>query len=151
MKKKSHWGYGIAGVYILFAISAIGFVIFSRFHQMDLVTKKYYEEELKYQDQIDRTQRANALPQTLNWEYVAAAKSVILKFPVDSLAQQISGTIMFFRPSDARQDLVLPIELSDQGHQVVNAAELSKGMWRMKIFWTTGETEFYNEEVLVIE
>jgi nitrogen fixation protein FixH len=151
MKKKSRWGYGIAGVYIFFALATLGFVIFSRFHQMDLVTKKYYEEELQYQDHIDRSQRTQSLSKALEWEYNATAKIIILKFPADNAVKGISGKIMFFRPSDAAQDLIVPIELSTEGHQLVSASHLSKGMWRMKIFWNAAETEYYSEEILVIE
>ncbi len=151
MKKKSRWGWGIAGVYTLFALSGIGFVIFSRFHQMDLVTEKYYQEELQYQQHIDRHQRTQALPNAFAWEYNATAKTVILKFPSELAAKGINGDIMFFRPSDAAQDKVIPIELSEQGHQLVDVSHLSKGLWRVKVFWSVGEDEYYNEDVLVIE
>ena len=151
MSKKLNWGYGIAGVYIFFAFATIAFVIFSRFHKMDLVTKDYYEEELNYQHQIDRNERTRALSQSMEWDYNAVAKMVILKFPADISAKGISGSIMFFRPSDAAQDLVAPIKLSNEGHQIVDASSLPKGLYRLKVFWNTEEEEFYSEDVLVID
>ena len=77
---------------------------------MDLVTKEYYEEELKYEDQINRQKRTQALANGLEWEFARAAKTVILKFPQNL---RITGKIMFFRPSDATQDNIIPIEFSD--------------------------------------
>ena len=151
MKNKLNWGWGIALVYIFFAVATLTFVIFSRFHQMDLVTKEYYEEELKYEEQINRQKRTIALENGLEWEYARAAKTVILKFPHDLLEQSITGNIIFFRPSDATQDKVIPILLSEEGHQLINIAHLSAGMWRMKIFWNISEHEYYNEDILIIE
>jgi len=43
-------------------------------------------------------------------------------------AQGISGSIMFFRPSDAAQDLIVPISPSKEAHQVVDVSSLGKGM-----------------------
>ncbi len=151
MKTKLNWGWGIALVYIFFALVTLSFVIFTRFHKMDLVTKDYYEEELKYEEQINRQKRTHALANGLEWEFARAANTVILKFPPELLDQSITGTIMFFRPSDATQDNVIPIALSEEGHQLVNVAQLSAGMWRMKIFWNVGEQEYYNEDILIIE
>jgi hypothetical protein len=151
MKNKLNWGWGIALVYIFFAVATLAFVIFSRFHQMDLVTKEYYEEELKYEEQINRQKRTSALEHGLQWEFARAAKTVILKFPKNLAENAITGNIMFFRPSDATQDNIIPIQLSEEAHQLVNVAHLSPGKWRMKIFWNVGEQEYYNEDILFIE
>lgn len=150
MKKKFNWGWGIAAVYIFFAVVTLLFVVFSRFHQMDLVTEKYYQAELQYEEQIERHKRTEALSNGLEWEFAQSTKTVILRFPHELVDKSISGTILFFRPSDAKQDKTIPIELSENGHQLVNVGHLSKGMWRIKIFWTVQEKEYYNEEILVI-
>ena len=150
MNKKSNWGYGIAAVYIIFALSAIGFVIFSRYHKMDLVARDYYQQELQYQDHIDRKARADSLADAFHWEYNASAGSVTVQFPGRTAADSVGGTILFFRPSDAAQDQIVPIMLSDQGRQVIDVSHLSKGMWRLKVFWNAMQNEYYNEDILVI-
>ncbi len=151
MKSKLNWGWGIALVYIFFAVATLAFVFFSRFHQMDLVTKDYYEKELTYEEQINRQKRAMSLENGLQWEFARAAKIIILTFPHDLLDQPITGNIMFFRPSDAAQDKIIPITLTDEGRQMVNVAHLSPGMWRMKIFWNVAEHEYYDEDILIID
>ena len=87
----------------------------------------------------------------LKWDYNAAAKSIILKFPLDVATKGVEGMIMFFRPSDAAQDLIVQINLSAEGHQVIDASSLSEGMWRFKVFGNSEEIYFYNEDILVID
>ena len=56
-----NWGYKILLVYAVF-IAGILFLVYKASSQkMDLVTPDYYEQELKYQSQINATERANAL------------------------------------------------------------------------------------------
>ena len=51
---KLSWGYKIAFVYIIF-VAGIGFLVFKASSQkFDLVTKDYYDQELKYQEVIDQ-------------------------------------------------------------------------------------------------
>ena len=151
MKNKSNWGKGIAAVYIFFVVALLSFVVFSRFHQVELVTKDYYKNELVYEEQIERHKRTLALPTAFEWEFAKTAKTVILKFPKELAQKSISGTIMFFRPSDATQDKIIPIKLSEDGHQLVNVAHLSSGLWRLKIFWNVGDEEYYNQDIIIIE
>ena len=59
------WGYKIMFVYIAF-VAGIGFLIFKASNQeFDLVTKDYYEQELKYQQVIDQSANASRLSMPL--------------------------------------------------------------------------------------
>lgn len=150
-KKSSLWPVGIFSFYSLFVLALLAFIGFSRFHKMDLVTKNYYEEELKYQEHIDRQARAGALSQALAFQYDKAWKKISLTFPPEIDPATISGTVFFFRPSDARQDLKIPIAVSQNGRQTIDVGTLAKGYWRVKIFWNVDDVEYYNEEILIIE
>jgi hypothetical protein len=51
---KLSWGYKIMFVYIAF-VAGMGFLVFKASSQkFDLVTKDYYDQELKYQQVIDQ-------------------------------------------------------------------------------------------------
>ncbi len=150
-KKSSLWPIGIFSFYSLFVLALLAFIGFSRFHKMDLVTKDYYEEELKYQEHIDRQTRAKALSQALIFHYDKTSKNISLTFPPEIDPATISGTVFFFRPSDARQDLKIPIKVSQDNRQTIDVGNLASGYWRVKIFWNVGEVEYYNEEILIIE
>ena len=150
MTKKSKWPLGITIIYSLFAISLIGFAIFSGFNQVSLVSDNYYRESIEYQQQIERVERANEKTNKIIWKILENRKSIMLTFPKDSSGSKISGNIMFFRPSDAAQDEIVPLAISANNQQVVDLKKLSKGYWRIKIFWSKDNQEFYFEDKIVL-
>ena len=151
MKKVISWPLGITLVYVFFVTALIAWLLFSFTQDVNLVTDDYYEQELKYQDQIDRIQRTRALSHQLTWQYDKMTKNVTLHLHQDADPQQISGRLIFFRPSDAGHDKQVAINLNAEGMQSVNAANLLPGLWRLKIFWNRNQEEYYSEGILVIE
>ena len=117
-------------------------------NRTDLVTENYYEEEVAYQDQIERIERSKDLSQSVKLNHNPSNKIIVLEFPSDFNADSIAGNILFFRPSDAKQDQILPIRLNDEGLQILDVKNLSRGMWRVKIFWHMGGEEYYDEKTL---
>ena len=63
-----NWGYKILTVYIIFIAGILLLVFKSSTQNQDLVTKDYYEQELKYQQVIDATERANALSSEVKFQ-----------------------------------------------------------------------------------
>ncbi len=150
MKKSSHWPVGIAIIYISFVVILIAFVIFSTFHKVDLVTKDYYEQEIKYQQQINRINRADSLSAPVNWHHDKDQRLVTIQFPKELNAKNIEGKILFFRPSDAKQDKLIALRLSSKNNQVISTKHLIPGLWKLKIFWQVDQKDFYTEGILVI-
>ena len=150
MKKSSHWPVGIAIIYISFVVILIAFVIFSTFHKVDLVTKDYYEQEIKYQQQINRINRADSLSAPVNWHHDKDQRLVTIQFPKELNAKNIEGKILFFRPSDAKQDKLIALRLSSKNNQVISTQHLIPGLWKLKIFWQVDQKDFYTEGILVI-
>lgn len=150
MNKSNRWPVGITVVYISFLLIVIGIVIFSTYHRVDLVHEDYYEQEIKYQQQIDRINRAAALGNTVEWNYDEKLRSVTLSFPKKFNAQKVEGRILFFRPSDARQDKLISLKLSPDNIQVISTNHLIPGLWKLKIFWKVEDMDFYYEGILII-
>jgi hypothetical protein len=148
MKIKLNWGSGIAIFYISFVLVLVGFVVFTTFNRVDLVDENYYDKEIKYQDEIDKIIRANQLSEPL--QIVSSNDVVVLSYPKSEDLTDLSGMIRFFRPSDKKMDFNIPIKADDSGNQVIKSPKLSKGMWRVKVDWTIGDSTYYNEQVLVI-
>jgi hypothetical protein len=61
MKIKFNWGIGITIFISAFILLNIIFIIFASGQKVDLVTEKYYEKELKYQEVIDKKINSNSL------------------------------------------------------------------------------------------
>ena len=81
MKNSLRWPVGIAVIYIFFMVVVIGVVIFSTYHKVDLVSDDYYEQEMRYQQQIDRIERAGSLSKSVEWIYDQNLQSVTIQFP----------------------------------------------------------------------
>ena len=150
LQKSSHWPIGIAVFYITFMVIVIAVVIFSTFHKVDLVTEDYYEQEIKYQDQIDRIARTNKLSRPVSWDYDKSQKQVTIKFPLEIDRRMVEGNILFFRPSDAEQDKVISLRLSEKNLQEISTQHLIPGLWKLKIFWKIDDQDFYTEGTLII-
>ncbi len=119
-------------------------------NRTDLVTDNYYEEELAYQDQIDRMERSKKFSQGISLNHDIQKKIVELQFPSELDPNIINGSILFFRPSDAQQDQLHPIQLNDKGMQILDVKHLAKGKWRIKIFWQMDDEEYYQEKEFVM-
>jgi hypothetical protein len=151
MKSLKSWPVGIATIYISFVLLLVAFVIFSKFRQVDLVIEDYYDEELKYQQQINRINRVQSLSEPVEWKYDKNRKSLTLKFPTEFSPRQVKGNVLFFRPSDAKQDKLVALNLTSESSQLISTENLIPGFWKLKIFWQIDKTEYYKEGVLVVE
>jgi len=150
MNKTSRWPIGIAVTYISFMLILIGIFVFSTFNKVDLVTEDYYEQEIKYQQQIDRINRANSLATPVNWYHDTRKKQIIIQFPDEVNSKNIQGNIIFFRPSDATQDKMVALRLSSENLQTISTQHLVPGLWKLKIFWQINQEDYYTEGTLVI-
>jgi hypothetical protein len=150
MKKSTRWPVGIALFYILFMVTVIAIVIFSAFQEIDLVSEDYYQQEIKYQKQIERISRTNALSEPVYWDYNKSQKYVTIRFPEEIDRERIEGNILFFRPSDAKQDRLIALRLSEKNNQVISTQHLIPGLWKLKIFWKIDQKDFYTEGTLII-
>jgi len=142
-----NWGIKIAGLYIGFVILILSLVSMAMHQNVDLVSKDYYEQELKFQDKINKSNRAHSLKEPLSWE--VRSGSLLLKFPEQFHGQKISGTIYFFRPSDAAMDKTIP--LSDDTLLLnISTVQLKRGLYKMQINWEVNKEEYFNEGIIQI-
>ena len=151
MKKENRWPVGLAVILSSFAGILVVYVVLAHFNKMDLVSTDYYEQGIKYQQQIDRINRGSQRSHSVRLEYDRSNRLLSIQFPETLQAELISGTLVLFRPSDARQDRNLPLVPDINCRQVIDLKNFSNGLWRIKIFWQVNALEFYHEEKLVIE
>lgn len=151
MNYSKQWPIGIAIIYIFFVLLLVAFIVFSRFQRVDLVTEDYYDQEIKYQQQINRIERAQSLSEPLNWIYDKKETLLTVQFPSEIDPVKVRGNILFFRPSDAKQDKLVALNLSSDGTQIISTANLTSGYWKIKFFWQIENDEYYKEGILVVE
>jgi nitrogen fixation protein FixH len=142
------WGIRIGILYGGF-VAMILFLVFRTMNEkIDLVSPEYYQEELKFQDQIDRQKQSASLDVQPSVE--VREKNVAIKFPASIEPSAISGTIKFYRPSDSSKDFTTAMQVDPSGIQIIPSEKLITGIYEVQLTWSAGEKNYYNEISLYI-
>lgn len=145
---KISWGIKITVLYGGFVALILCMVTMAMREKVDLVSKDYYEQELKFQDKINKMTRSNELNEPLAWE--VKEDVLMLKFPRQFKGQNINGSIYFFRPSDVSLDRTIPIPADTGSVQNISTQELKEGLYKMQINWKANDVEYFNEGIIQI-
>lgn len=149
MKIKLNWGTGIFAFIVLFLL-ANAFVIYKSFQQKnDLVTKEYYPQGLEYQKQIDRFANTNALEGKIS--ITENENELVIQYPFELKNKNISGQVIFFRPSDERADFSDSIAFDTAMLQRIPAGKFINGKYVAKFFWKMDGKEFANESTFRVK
>ncbi|WP_113925205.1 FixH family protein [Cognataquiflexum aquatile] len=139
------WGKGIVITLIVFISLMVGLVtICVKQDDIHLVTQNYYEEEIKYQDQIEKMINANSLDYKV-LIYDNQLKKVDLRLPVGS-----KGTMHLFRPSDARLDQKIDFDVTNPNANAFDLKSLKPGYWKLKLTWSENGVDYFHEEKINI-
>ena len=140
-----NWGHGITIFFIGFVLFMVSLVVICmRQDNIHLVTENYYEEEINYQQQIEKITNAEELGYQV-FSYRADEMTVDLNLPVGAV-----GTLHLFRPSDARMDQKFAVEMESGNPIAVKLGHLQPGYWKMMLTWKEGNKEFYLEKKITI-
>lgn len=149
MAGKFNWGWRIALLYSSF----VCFMIFLGYKasniKVDLVTKNYYEEEMKYQDHINKVKLTDSLQQRPDWK--VANDGVLLRFPGDGSKTDLEGKVYFYCPADETKDFTYPFKTLAGQDLTIQSGKLKKGNYRMEVEWTQGKTGYFTEGVIKID
>ena len=144
---KVNWGAGIAVLYMGFVVMILLLVGMSASQKIDLVTDQYYEEELRFQDKINKTNHAKALIDPLAWE--VTEQGIHINYPESFRENNLTGTIKLYCPSDNTKDRTFPIKSTNHTQQIA-ASDLHSGRYYLQIDWQNGKETYWNEGVVVI-
>lgn len=142
------WGKRITILYLSFVALILTLVFICSGQTIELESKDYYAQELKYQEKIDAMNNANALEHGL--DYSVQGMQIALSIPAEQI-QGIKGEVYLLRPSDATKDLRLPLHFDANGQQLVNDARLVRGMYKMQLSWEAAGKKYYKEAVVSLQ
>lgn len=128
-----NWGKGIVIVIIAFISFIMYFVISMNTddkYDHDLVTEKYYEKELSYQEEIDATKNAANLKEDITLS--KTKEGLHIYFPKAFEKEKIKGKVFLYRPSNKQLDFEIPILLSDI-NLLVPDKRLLGGRWNITV------------------
>ena len=145
--KRNLWPYAITAYFVLFITGVITWVVFAVHHEDQLVRPDYYEHEMRFQQQIDRAARTAALGSGVQVTYQLAEQTLRLTLP----GQETSGgTVRLYRPSDAKLDRSVKLELDARGSQTIDVAGLEPGLWKVRLSWSTDGNEYYFDQPVIL-
>ncbi|MVM31757.1 nitrogen fixation protein FixH [Spirosoma sp. HMF4905] len=145
-----NWGKSIILVFVLFG-SFIGTMVYRMTRErIDLVSENYYQNEIEYQQHIDRVSNAQSIQAGFNFSkimtYLADQQQVVFVLP----NRLQKGEITFYRPGDSRQDFRVNVPAKHPTRQVIPTKSLAKGNWRVQFTWSDGQREYYKEEQIFL-
>jgi hypothetical protein len=143
---KFNWGHGIILASLFFMLFIVTLVIKTYSHKVDLVSEDYYNQELHFQERINKMNNVSEADKVV-WKI--QKREIIFQFPQKMNSSK--GTIEFFRPSDSSKDWKIPIDIDSEGKQYLHTEILLHGLYKIKIDWIANSKEYYMEEDIYIQ
>jgi len=149
MKAKFNpWPLGIVLTFVIFIAGLATAVGIAVTHRDSMVSENYYEQELKYQSQIDGKARALQSGASINYDPVAG--KIIVQLPATQAAAKPFGKIELYRPSSPDMDRVMDFSPNAEGAQIVDAAPLPVGSWAVRVKWSAGGQGYFLEQKIAV-
>lgn len=150
MKININWGWGIVialATFMIFISSIVLQLIFDKKYEHQLVSENYYKDELLYQLEVDKIERAEQLTENVSIENQHGKVSII--FPKNMNFKSIEGTINLQYIIDEKFDLEYKIKLNNNNVFVVDSSKLKKGKWQIKVDWNYQNISYLLKENIV--
>lgn len=136
---KINFGTAIYTFLALFICFLIFVVIKSRSIDHTLVTDNYYDKDIHYQEQLDKSSRAKGADLV---RLESTGDSLVIRFTLDQPAE---GSVFFYRPSDKSLDFSVPISLNESQAMAWKKSDLVAGKWKIQVDWQTSGKAYYQE------
>jgi hypothetical protein len=137
------WPYGIIFTFVLFISCTVGLVVMACGHKSELVSSDYYEQEIRFQSHLERAARAQSLPALVS--YQSETRQIRIELAQTAGADKANGQIHLYRPSSAGLDRHLNLDTDAHGIQLVEAANLQAGLWKVRLTWSAAGKDFFLE------
>jgi nitrogen fixation protein FixH len=142
------WSYRITVLYLGFVGIIVTLVTIASRQKIELESKDYYQQELRYENKLQAIENTNQL----NWkiEHAVNAESITLTIPASEV-KSLSGEVYFFCPADSDNDLKLKMNFCKDGKQIIPRSQLKKGAYKLKLSWSASGKDYFREEVITLQ
>ncbi len=144
------WPWAIILTFVVFISGTVGLVVMACSQKVDLVSANYYEQELKFQGQLERMKRTAQLGAQAAVSYDAAQKRITIALPPEQARHELRGQIQLYRPAQANLDRQLTLQPDAGGVQSLDASALKPGLWKIRVSWTVGQQDYFIDQKIVI-
>lgn len=148
MKKGVHFGISVVALILPIYMIFIIYIAFIRPNvASELVSERYYEEEIKYQKVIDEKENANALTEKVRIRLVS--DGIRVNFPAPFDGRNTTGEWLLLRSSDKRRDIRQKLALDEWAGMLIPAEELIEGVYEFRLKWHHKGKNYLIERTLV--
>lgn len=137
------------GVYAVFVAGMIFMIYSASKVALNLESKDYYQQDLNYQNRMDRMANSASLQQKLRISYRAEDQEIEIDYP--KTLHDFTGSVTLFRPSNSHFDKTYKVQSETAKPQIIDVSDLLEGMWKIKVLWQAGNRKFYDESVIMIK
>ncbi len=149
--KRNPWPMAIIAYFILFGAFTAALVTFATRQKEELVSQSYYDEEIRFQTQLEKLQRTLPLNSQMAVGYDSARQSITIHLPVEHAQRVTSGHIRLYRPSDSSLDQEIKLGVNAAGIQELDAKPFKSGLWKVRLEWTVGGEDFFLDQPIVLK
>ncbi len=142
------WSYRITILYLGFVAIIVTLVTIASRQKIELESKDYYLQELKYQDKIEAIENTGKL--TWNMQHSVDAENITLMIPSEYVSSVV-GEIYFFCPANSDNDLTVKMNFDKEGKQIISKSKLKAGAYKLKLSWSASGKNYFKEEVITIK
>jgi hypothetical protein len=141
-----NWGKWIVAVFILFVVF-IGVLAGICFRQdVSLVSAKYYEEDLQFQQQYDQLSNANTLK--IKPAIQLVDKALYISYQHFSAVQE--GTLKLIRPGNSLLDHSYELSSQADSVQQFNVPDAARGLYKVQLTWKEGAKQFRLDKTILL-
>jgi hypothetical protein len=140
---KINWGTKIAVLYCSFVALIIVLVFLSMNQKIELESKDYYAKELAFQSRIDATNNANNSKASIQFEF--KENFIQLNIHPQLLTPDFKGEVFFYRPSNSKLDVKLPLQFNAAGLQTIPISTFKKGIYDMELTWSSSSENYFKK------
>jgi len=117
MKKFNAWPWAIVLVFLVFASGMIYVAVLFINNKPDLIVEDYYAAEVKFQEEINKIENANALEDGIQID--VKKDFIFLGFPETFNPDKTKGKVFLTRNDDAKMDKEWDLELDGNRQQAI--------------------------------
>src|SRR3954471_1809897 len=124
------WGNKLLLVFVGFAF-LIGTLVYKCMQQnFELVSKDYYNDELRYQDKIDGANNANKLSSI---QIAQTSEEVSIQLPKELNGLVTTGQAWFYCATSASNDRKIPLATGGDGITKISKSKLARTNYQVKV------------------
>jgi hypothetical protein len=144
-----NWGYKLMIVIFLFLVIMLSMVYYASIQSNEMIDENYYQKEMEYQSVIDAEH--NLMNISTNNLVHQDVDEVYITFPKGTYEKMEKGTVELLRIDSKSKDVSMSIQTNGSDRHSIPKSSFSKGMYRVRVKWTSNQVPYYKEETLIVE